>query len=199
MIRISDDAAVRTITLDRPEVLNAFDTALYRAAGAALEEARADDEVKVVVITGAGRAFSAGQDLAELERITAPMLLVSATVLLHGSAWDMEESLLPDSELSWTSSLDGLLDDGLFAIILHHEMVGSLARAKAGDLAALRDLSCGALFVFLHFFRFHLNDQFRLVAFFDCFFDFQCFLLIFVIAFRVRFVLTRYQREPTLP
>jgi enoyl-CoA hydratase/carnithine racemase len=63
MISISNDGAVRTITLDRPEALNAFDTSLYRAAGAALDEARADDEVKVVIVTGAGRAFSAGQDL----------------------------------------------------------------------------------------------------------------------------------------
>jgi enoyl-CoA hydratase/carnithine racemase len=71
MITISDDGAVRTLTLDRPEALNAFDTALYRAAGAAIDDARTDDEVKVLIITGAGRAFSAGQDLKELERIAS--------------------------------------------------------------------------------------------------------------------------------
>jgi enoyl-CoA hydratase/carnithine racemase len=71
MIRTDDRDAVRTLTLDRPEALNAFDTALYRAAGAALDDARSDDSVSVVVITGAGRAFSAGQDLKELERIAS--------------------------------------------------------------------------------------------------------------------------------
>ena len=71
MIRTDDSDGVRTITLDRPEALNAFDTALYRAAGAALRDAAADDTVKVAVITGAGRAFSAGQDLKELERIAS--------------------------------------------------------------------------------------------------------------------------------
>jgi enoyl-CoA hydratase/carnithine racemase len=71
MIAIEDHDAVRTITLDRPEALNAFDTALYRAAGAALDAARSDDGVKVVIVTGAGRAFSAGQDLKELERIAS--------------------------------------------------------------------------------------------------------------------------------
>jgi enoyl-CoA hydratase/carnithine racemase len=71
MITTGDDGGVRTITLDRPQVLNAFDTALYRAAAAAIEAARVDDGVKVVVVTGAGRAFSAGQDLQELERIAA--------------------------------------------------------------------------------------------------------------------------------
>jgi enoyl-CoA hydratase/carnithine racemase len=59
------------LTLDRPEALNAFDSALYRAAGAALDEARGDDRVKVAVLTGAGRAFSAGQDLDEMARLAA--------------------------------------------------------------------------------------------------------------------------------
>jgi enoyl-CoA hydratase/carnithine racemase len=68
---VDDDGRVRTLTLDRPDVLNAFDGALYRAAGAALDAARADDAVHVVVITGAGRAFSSGQDLDEMARIAA--------------------------------------------------------------------------------------------------------------------------------
>jgi enoyl-CoA hydratase/carnithine racemase len=62
---------VRLLTLDRPAARNAFDSALYRATGAALDAARDDDGVKVVVITGAGRAFSAGQDLDEMARLAA--------------------------------------------------------------------------------------------------------------------------------
>ncbi|HET6774904.1 MAG TPA: enoyl-CoA hydratase/isomerase family protein [Acidimicrobiales bacterium] len=62
---------VRVLTLDRPGALNAFDSALYRAAGAALDAARGDDGVTVVVLTGAGRAFSAGQDLGEMARLAA--------------------------------------------------------------------------------------------------------------------------------
>ena len=60
---------MRLLTLDRPDALNAFDSPLYRATGAALDAARADDAVKVVVLTGAGRAFSAGQDLDEMARL----------------------------------------------------------------------------------------------------------------------------------
>src|SRR2546429_551823 len=52
--------AVLTITLNRPDVLNAFDTALHAAFGSALEEARADD-VRAVVVTGAGRGSCVGQ------------------------------------------------------------------------------------------------------------------------------------------
>jgi enoyl-CoA hydratase/carnithine racemase len=70
---LADDAAdrpgVRLLTLNRPQALNAFDSPLYRAAGEALDAARADDTVKVVVVTGAGRAFSAGQDLDEMARL----------------------------------------------------------------------------------------------------------------------------------
>lgn len=62
---------VRLVTLDRPGARNAFDTTLYRALGAALDAARDDDTVKVVVVTGAGRAFSAGQDLDEMARLAA--------------------------------------------------------------------------------------------------------------------------------
>jgi 2-(1,2-epoxy-1,2-dihydrophenyl)acetyl-CoA isomerase len=58
------DGGVLTITLNRPDVLNAFNADLHRALAAALKEARADD-VRAVVITGAGRGFCVGQDLTE--------------------------------------------------------------------------------------------------------------------------------------
>ncbi|HET6950345.1 MAG TPA: enoyl-CoA hydratase/isomerase family protein [Acidimicrobiales bacterium] len=71
LVQVDDHGAVRLLTLDRPEALNAFDSPLYRAAAGALDAARADAGVKVVVLTGAGRAFSAGQDLDEMARLAA--------------------------------------------------------------------------------------------------------------------------------
>ena len=56
--------AVMTITLNRPDVLNAFNGAMHAALAAALREARAPD-VRAVVLTGAGRGFCVGQDLSE--------------------------------------------------------------------------------------------------------------------------------------
>src|SRR5436190_8600099 len=63
-VEVARDGAVQTITLNRPEVLNAFNRALHKALREALKEAR-DPEVRAVVLTGAGRGFSAGQDLTE--------------------------------------------------------------------------------------------------------------------------------------
>lgn len=61
---LTDDADhVRVLTLNRPDKLNAFDQALFAGLGDALREAAGDDDVHVVVLTGAGRAFSAGADL----------------------------------------------------------------------------------------------------------------------------------------
>jgi enoyl-CoA hydratase/carnithine racemase len=52
-----------TITLDRPEVLNAFDFRMLRELARACEDASWDDEIRVVVVTGKGRAFCVGADL----------------------------------------------------------------------------------------------------------------------------------------
>jgi 2-(1,2-epoxy-1,2-dihydrophenyl)acetyl-CoA isomerase len=58
------DGSVLTITLNRPDVLNALNGAMHEALAAALKEAR-DAEIRAVVLTGAGRGFCVGQDLTE--------------------------------------------------------------------------------------------------------------------------------------
>jgi 2-(1,2-epoxy-1,2-dihydrophenyl)acetyl-CoA isomerase len=63
-VETSRDGAVLTITLNRPDVLNAFNAAMHNALAGALKEAR-DPEVRAVVVTGAGRGFCVGQDLTE--------------------------------------------------------------------------------------------------------------------------------------
>ena len=59
------DQGVATITLNRPDVLNAFNRAMAAEVRQAFSAAGADPEVRAVLRTGAGRAFCAGQDLAE--------------------------------------------------------------------------------------------------------------------------------------
>ena len=73
-LRVEVDGPVATITLDRPEALNALTVAVKVALREALEAIAADHAVRAVILTGAGRAFCAGQDLAERERPDAAPL-----------------------------------------------------------------------------------------------------------------------------
>jgi enoyl-CoA hydratase len=57
------DGAVATVTMNRPEVANAQDTALIDQLDAAFDRADADDAIRVVILTGAGKHFSSGHDL----------------------------------------------------------------------------------------------------------------------------------------
>jgi len=73
ILQSDDQNRVRTLTLNRPETLNAFNEALYQATAEALRSAADDPDIAVVLLTGAGRAFSAGNDLNEMQaRITDP-------------------------------------------------------------------------------------------------------------------------------
>jgi 2-(1,2-epoxy-1,2-dihydrophenyl)acetyl-CoA isomerase len=74
-IRYEVEDAVATITLDRPEAFNALTIAMRHELLAAFREAARDGSVRVVILTGAGRAFCAGQDLKErLEPDATPLI-----------------------------------------------------------------------------------------------------------------------------
>jgi 2-(1,2-epoxy-1,2-dihydrophenyl)acetyl-CoA isomerase len=73
-LRVDVDGPVATITLDRPEALNALTVPVKVALREALERLAVDRTVRAVILTGAGRAFCAGQDLAERERPDAAPL-----------------------------------------------------------------------------------------------------------------------------
>lgn len=64
-VLVTQTGAVRTLALNRPTALNSFNAGLHAELLAALEAAAADSAVRCVVLTGAGRAFCAGQDLSD--------------------------------------------------------------------------------------------------------------------------------------
>jgi len=66
VVRYEVDGAVATLTMNRPEVANAQDSALIDALDACFDRADADDDVRVVILAGAGKHFSAGHDLKAL-------------------------------------------------------------------------------------------------------------------------------------
>jgi 2-(1,2-epoxy-1,2-dihydrophenyl)acetyl-CoA isomerase len=68
VVRTGRDGAVLTITLDRPDAMNALTREVHEGLAAALAEA-VDPAIRCVVLTGAGRAFCAGQDLTELSEL----------------------------------------------------------------------------------------------------------------------------------
>ncbi len=65
LVLVADAGAVRTLTLNRPSALNAFTGAMHEELAQALAAAEAEPSVRCLVLTGAGRGFCAGQDLAD--------------------------------------------------------------------------------------------------------------------------------------
>jgi 2-(1,2-epoxy-1,2-dihydrophenyl)acetyl-CoA isomerase len=65
MLQQSNDGALRILTLNRPDQRNALNLPLLKALRAAFAEAAADRTARAVVLTGEGKAFSAGADIAE--------------------------------------------------------------------------------------------------------------------------------------
>jgi 2-(1,2-epoxy-1,2-dihydrophenyl)acetyl-CoA isomerase len=73
-LRVEVDGPVATLTLDRPEALNALTVPVKVALREAFESLAGDRAVRALILTGAGRAFCAGQDLAEREQPDAAPL-----------------------------------------------------------------------------------------------------------------------------
>ncbi len=70
-VLVRDEGPVRVVTLNRPDRLNAIDMAMLDGLDAALAGAEAEACVRAIVLEGAGRAFSAGDDLEDQQRISA--------------------------------------------------------------------------------------------------------------------------------
>jgi 2-(1,2-epoxy-1,2-dihydrophenyl)acetyl-CoA isomerase len=84
MVRFEVDDDIATVTLDRPDKLNALSNELARELLDALKRASTDDRARAVVITGAGRAFSAGGDIARMRQV------------VDEQDWDGVQGLLAD-------------------------------------------------------------------------------------------------------
>ncbi len=122
MLTITDDRAIRTLTLNRPEVRNALNMGLLQALRAALAEAGRDG-VRCLVLTGAGKGFCAGADVAE---------------------WAASESEGPRDDYDWVGEAQALI---LNVAALPVPTVALLNGAAAGaglDLALACDFRFAA-------------------------------------------------------
>lgn len=119
---------VLRLTLNRPDAMNALSRALRRRLTGALRAAEADEEVRVVVITGAGeRAFSAGLDLKELER--------DPDALGLGSDAAAQDPVLALSEMTKPSiaAVNGVAVTGGFELALNCDILLAGPEARFAD------------------------------------------------------------------
>ena len=124
------EGGIAKITINRPEVMNAISPALLSEMKAALEEAGKDNEVKVVVLTGEGRAFSAGVDLKSL----GDHRLGGGRVgpILDDPARDVIDTIqaLPKVVIAM---VNGYCFTGALEIVLGCDLIIASAEAKFGD------------------------------------------------------------------
>ena len=124
---------VATVTMNRPDVLNAITPTMLKELNAALEAATADAKIRVIILTGAGKAFSAGVDLKALgERkltngMVGPILDDPARELIEGFA------LCPKAIIA---KVNGFCFTGALEIALGCDIIVCAEDAKLGDTHA---------------------------------------------------------------
>jgi enoyl-CoA hydratase/carnithine racemase len=80
VVRVDEDGPIRIVTLSRPEQLNAVDPELHRGLAEVFPQLSADTGARVAVVTGEGRAFSAGGDFGLIDRMSKDTVLRRDTI-----------------------------------------------------------------------------------------------------------------------
>jgi len=93
-VHLETQGAVAVVTLDRPDALNALNTAVIDGFGDAIDRVEADPSIRAVVVTGAGRAFVAGADIAEMKAMT-PLEAEAFSAKAHRIFGRLEELAIP--------------------------------------------------------------------------------------------------------
>ena len=94
-LRFESRDGIAVLTLDRPDLLNAFSGPMGEALGRALERCDEDDAIRAVVLTGAGRAFCAGADLAAgAETFGKPDVSGFSATPVHPAPWDVRKPVI---------------------------------------------------------------------------------------------------------
>ncbi len=126
-------AGIAKITINRPQVLNAINLATLHELKAALEQAGSDREARVVVLTGAGRAFSAGVDLVEMNERLARQGTVGTK--LDEPARDVTRTIqaLPKVVIAM---VNGYCLTGALEIALSCDLIVASEEARLGDTHA---------------------------------------------------------------
>jgi enoyl-CoA hydratase/carnithine racemase len=142
-----EDAApgVRVIAFNRPEVRNAFDTAMYQEVSAALRAADAEEAVGAVVLTGRGGAFTSGQDLAEMAAIATGTAVEGAGQGFMGLLDALIETSVP-----LLAAVNGVAVGLGFTLLAHCDIVlvdaGARLRVPFAELGVPPEAASSLLF-----------------------------------------------------
>jgi len=118
---------VALLTLSRPDQLNALSSRLLEALGARIGEVAADAAVRAVVVTGAGRAFAAGADIAEMQRMT-PLEALALSRLGHDTFAALEALPVPV-----IAAVNGFALGGGLELALAADWIYAARRARLGQ------------------------------------------------------------------
>ena len=128
-VKLSVDGPAATITLNRPDTLNALNPQLVEEIGQALDQVEGNEGLKALVIRGEGRAFCAGADLLFLEQaINDPPSLKGYLQRLNGMLFRLEELAVPVIALVHGYCLAGGLE-----LMLACDIAIAAADAQIGD------------------------------------------------------------------
>ena len=132
-IRVHREGAVVTVTLDRPDALNALTPAMLHALGDALDAIAADAGARVVVLTGAGRAFSAGVDLKALGQVPLDGGAVGDLLDLPARRVTALLTTMPQIAIA---KVNGFCFTGALELVLACDLVVVAEEAKLADTHA---------------------------------------------------------------
>ncbi len=145
-VEIEDVApGVRVLAFNRPEVRNAFDTALYQEVTAALRGADTDEAISAVVLTGRGGAFTSGQDLAEMAAIATGTAVEGAGQGFMGLLDALVETSVP-----LLAAVNGVAVGLGFTLLAHCDLVlvdaGARLRVPFAELGVPAEAASSLLF-----------------------------------------------------
>jgi enoyl-CoA hydratase len=132
-ITYRQESGIGRITINRPEALNAITLEVLRELKAAIVEAGNDPNVKVIALTGAGRAFCAGVDLKALGNIKIVNGRVGGT--LDNPGWELIKSIRTVPKVV-IAVVNGFCFTGALEIVLACDLVLAAEEAKIGDTHA---------------------------------------------------------------